>query len=155
LESIVSEQPAPLKIRRDAQFGAAIAAAPFFWGFLLWLYSPVALDPAWPLRAPLTFLSLALLYPIVEELVFRGALQSTLYRYPWARYPLGPISFANLITSLIFAGFHFFYHAPLWAALVFLPSLLFGYFRDKYQGVWPAIVLHVFYNAGYFWLFPP
>ncbi|MEO7557618.1 MAG: JDVT-CTERM system glutamic-type intramembrane protease, partial [Gammaproteobacteria bacterium] len=62
---------------------------------------------------------------------------------------------ANVATTLLFAGFHFFYHAPLWAALVILPSLIFGYFRDRHQRVLPAIVLHVFYNAGYFWLFPP
>ncbi len=140
---------------RDAQFGAALAAAPFFWWILLWWNSPVALNPAWPLHMPLLFLLLALVYPVVEELVFRGALQGTLYRQRWGSRRLGPISTANFFTSLLFAGFHFFYHAPLWAALVFLPSLLFGYFRDKYQRVLPAIILHVLYNAGYFWLFPP
>jgi uncharacterized protein len=140
---------------RDGQFGAAIVAAFFFWGILLWWNSPVALDLAWPLHAPLTFLLAALAYPAAEELVFRGALQSTLFRQPWGSRSLGPVTLANLITSMAFAGFHFFYHAPLWAALVMLPALIFGYFRDKYQRVLPAVILHVFYNTGYFWLFTP
>lgn len=144
-----------LKMWRDGQFWAAIAAAPFFWLILLWWNSPVALDMAWPFHAPLVFLLVVFVYPVVEELVFRGALQGILLRQPWGSSSLGPVTMANLITSLAFAGFHFFYHAPLWAALVLLPALIFGYFRDKYQRVLPAIVLHVFYNTGYFWLFPP
>jgi membrane protease YdiL (CAAX protease family) len=35
---------------------------------------------------------------------------------------------------------------------VLLPSLLYGYFRDRHGSVYPAIALHVFYNAGYFLL---
>jgi membrane protease YdiL (CAAX protease family) len=36
---------------------------------------------------------------------------------------------------------------------VFLPSLIFGYFRDRYDQLHASIVLHVFYNAGYIWIF--
>jgi membrane protease YdiL (CAAX protease family) len=122
---------------------------------LWWWNGPLALSLAWPLHTPMIFLLVALIYPVLEELVFRGALQGALYRQPWGRRSLGQVSLANLLTSLVFAGFHLFYHAPLWAALVLFPSLIFGYFRDRYQSVVPAIVLHVFYNAGYFWLFPP
>ena len=32
-----------------------------------------------------------------------------------------------------------------------LPSLLFGYFKDRYRSLTIPIILHVFYNAGYFW----
>ena len=60
---------------------------------------------------------------------------------------------ANLLTSLVFAGMHFFYHLPLWAAAVFIPSLVFGYFKDKYLSLGPPILLHVYYNSGYYWLF--
>ncbi len=122
---------------------------------LLWWDSPVTLDLAWPLSTPLTFLIVVLLYPIIEELVFRGALQEALYRRYWGSQRVGPVSIANLLTSLVFAGFHFFYHTPIWAVLVLLPSFIFGHFRDRYQHVMPSIILHVFYNAGYFWLFPP
>ena len=53
---------------------------------------------------------------------------------------------------LVFTALHFVNHPPPWAAAVLLPSLLFGYFRDRHGSVLPAIVLHVFYNAGYFLL---
>ena len=31
-----------------------------------------------------------------------------------------------------------------------VPGLVFGYFRERYNALWPAIVLHVWYNAGFF-----
>jgi membrane protease YdiL (CAAX protease family) len=36
---------------------------------------------------------------------------------------------------------------------VFFPSLVFGLFKDRTQRLLAPILLHVFYNAGYFWLF--
>ena len=59
------------------------------------------------------------------------------------------------LISLVFTGLHFIYHPPLWAASVLLPSLVFGYFKDRYRTLTTPIILHVFYNAGYFWLFAP
>jgi membrane protease YdiL (CAAX protease family) len=38
---------------------------------------------------------------------------------------------------------------------VFAPSLVFGYFRERYGSIAPGAVLHVFYNAGYFLLVAP
>lgn len=142
------------KLWRDSHFGAALMAAPLFWAGLWFIYPP-QFDALWPLYAPLQFLLLALIYPVLEEMVFRGMLQGTLYQQPWGRTSLGPVSIANLLASLVFTAFHFIYHAPLWAALVLGPSLLFGYFRDRYHSVLAPIILHVFYNAGYFWLFKP
>ena len=104
---------------------------------------------------PLPFLLAALAYPVLEEIVFRGLLQGTLYACPFGRKRLGPLSWANLLASFAFTGFHFFYHSPLWAVAVIFPSLVFGYFRDKYQSLLPPIILHVFYNTGFFWLFKP
>lgn len=51
--------------------------------------------------------------------------------------------------SLQFSALHFIGHPPLWAAGVLLPSLLYGFFRDRHDSVLPPIALHVFYNAGY------
>jgi uncharacterized protein len=39
-----------------------------------------------------------------------------------------------------------------WAAAVLLPAFLFGIMRDRYGSVYPAIILHMFYHTGYFWL---
>lgn len=121
---------------------------------MLFIYQP-PLDPLWPFYEPWKYLLLAVVYPVLEELAFRGALQGSLYHSQWGRAAMGPLTHANLLTSLLFACFHFIAHPALWAILVIFPSLLFGYFRDKYQSVLPAILLHVFYNMGYFWLFRP
>jgi membrane protease YdiL (CAAX protease family) len=36
-----------------------------------------------------------------------------------------------------------------WAILVFAPSLVYGFFRDRYNNLYPSIVLHSTYNAGF------
>lgn len=137
---------------RDRQFLVALFAGPLFWTAWSLIAAP-AFDPCWPLREPVRFLLPALVYPLIEELAFRGLLQEWLYQKPWGARRSGPISRANWLTTLAFALVHLLYHEPLWAAAVVFPSLVFGYFRDRYQSIAPAIVLHVFYNAGYFWLF--
>jgi len=110
---------------------------------------------SWVLYQPLLFLQIAFVYPILEELVFRGLLQGRMGKYPMGHRRLGFISVANIITSLLFVLFHLLSHSTLWAIAVFIPSIIFGYFRDKYGSVKPTIILHIFYNVGYFLLFPP
>ncbi len=136
---------------RDHTFWAALAAALCFWAGLSLISSP-SLDLTWPYVRPLAFLLPAVVYPILEEIVFRGAVQDFFHKR-LRPMPLGPLSVANLATSLLFTAFHFLYHAPPWAIVVFIPSLIFGYFKDKYQRLLPPIVLHIFYNTGYYWLF--
>lgn len=139
---------------RDPQFIAVLLAGPAFWA-LLWIYLTPRFEGLWPLRSPTAFLLPALVYPVLEELVFRGLLQRALWSRSWGRKATLGISLANVETSLVFTLLHFIYHPLLWAASVFAPSLVFGYFRDRYQRVLPAVVLHVFYNAGFFWLIAP
>jgi membrane protease YdiL (CAAX protease family) len=138
---------------RDRLFLAALLVGIVTWLILYFLQQPIV-QWNWPLVRPWQFLSLVLLYPIVEEIAFRGLLQELLRDYV-SRRSLGPLTIANLLTSVLFAGLHFIYHAPLWAALVFFPSLVFGFFKDRTNHLLAPIILHVFYNAGYFWLFSP
>ena len=35
-------------------------------------------------------------------------------------------------------------------AIIFFPSLVFGELRDRYQRTLPAILLHSFYNLGFY-----
>ena len=93
-----------------------------------------------------------MVYPVLEEIVFRGLLQELVHDYISPRC-FGPLSVANLLTSLLFTAMHFLYHAPLWAALVFLPSLVFGFFKDRTGRLIAPILLHGFYNAGFLLLF--
>ncbi len=124
--------------------------------FLFWIgwfaYTRPGLDWFWPIERPLGFLIPAVVYPILEELVFRGFVQELLMKFSKGKR-IGLLSLANVVTSILFAAMHLIYHAVLWAVAVFIPSLLFGYFKDKYQSVVPPIVLHVFYNCGYYWVF--
>jgi len=139
-------------IRRDPWFWLALGVAPLILLlFRLAGQSPAPLD--WPLRQPGRFLGLVLLWPVLEEVVFRGALQPSLSASAWGRLSRKGFSAANGVTSLIFAGAHLFSHPPLWALSVFFPSLLFGYFRDRHDSLLSPIILHVGYNLGYYWLF--
>lgn len=91
--------------------------------------------------------------PVLEEIVFRGGLQTWLQQRRVLQYRLGAISLANVLTSLLFAGMHLFRQAPLWAALTFLPSLIFGWAKERHQTLLSPILLHMCYNAGFICLF--
>lgn len=131
---------------RDGQFYLALlAAAPVL--LTLALLQPSS-HPGWP--SAWTLLQLALLYPIVEEVLFRALLQEAIA----ARHPgyLGPLSHANLATSVLFVLAHLPSHPLAWALAVFFPSLVFGHFRERYHHLLPHSLLHVLYNSGYFLL---
>ena len=140
------------QVWKDPQFGAAIAVAPFFW-VVFRLLGTTPFGFSFPLQAPLDFFMPALIYPVLEEMVFRGLIQENLYRLPWGCRRAGPVSAANFATSVLFALGHWLVHSPLRAIGVFFPALIFGYFRDRYGRIVPSIVLHVFYNTGYMLLF--
>lgn len=110
-----------------------------------------------PLRkgasAPVTSVLIILIYPVLEEYVFRGGIQTALFQRTNLCRSIAGISAANIITSILFATAHLINQPPLWAALVFLPSLVFGWMRDRYRHIHACIVLHVTYNAGFFLLF--
>ncbi len=107
-------------------------------GALAWLVPEQSQGMAWTM-----LLSKAAL----EECAFRYGLQGWLRDYAWCRYiPLPGISMANVLTSLVFTGAHFISHPPVWAAAVFVPSLIFGWAWDRYRNIMAPILLHFFYN---------
>jgi membrane protease YdiL (CAAX protease family) len=84
---------------------------------------------------------------VAEEIVFRGALQPGLAR-AFARHDaIAPwLSASNVATSIVFAAAHLWRHPPL-AALAVLPvSLLYGLARERSGRLWPAALLHVYFN---------
>ncbi|GEA52228.1 hypothetical protein VIN01S_30320 [Vibrio inusitatus NBRC 102082] len=91
-----------------------------------------------------------LITPLIEELLFRGILQGRLLKLNWGSQHLFGFTVANSSSSIVFTGFHFISHDPIWALSVLIPSLLFGYFRDRHNSVYPSIALHMFFNAVYF-----
>jgi len=88
--------------------------------------------------------------PLLEELLFRGVVQGWLREAAWgARKALG-LSSANWVTSLVFVVAHLSAQPLAWAVAVFVPSLLFGHFRDRYNSLLPAALLHIAWNAAFF-----
>ena len=138
-------------LREDPLFPAAVLAGPVVW-FLLYLLIRPELDWTWPLHHPGRFLWPVLFFPVVEEILFRGLVQELVRDY-FSTARLGPLTVANIVTSLLFAGLHFIYQPPLWAALVFIPSLVFGHFKDRSGKLTAPIILHMFYNFGFLWVF--
>jgi len=132
----------------DKGFYAALAAGPLVWLVVALLWPRVESSP---LTVKL-FLIAVLVYPVLEEIVFRGALQGWLLGFPrFSRYLVAPLTGANLITSVVFTLFHFINHHPLMASLVFFPSLVFGWARDRFGNLVAPVILHAFYNAGFLW----
>ncbi|CAC9434252.1 hypothetical protein [uncultured Gammaproteobacteria bacterium] len=81
-------------------------------------------------------------HPIIEELVFRGLIQD--YLHTKFTNTVAQLSLANILTTILFVLLHLIYHPILWALAVFVPSLIFGYFKDRFGCVLPAIILHIF-----------
>ena len=130
----------------DGRFLLALVAAPLTLLLMTWLW------PAWSAGIRLDarlVLSMVLWQPLLEEMLFRGLVQGRQSAKCWGRRRIAHLSAANCVTTLLFALAHLIHHAPLWAAAVIAPSLVFGYFRDRYGRVFPAILLHAFYNGCY------
>jgi len=132
---------ATLPAWRDMRLAAALVAAAPVW----WLLAPHVGAARWDSASSLA--ATVLLYPVLEELCFRGLLQGWLLQRLGGTMHAG-ISAANLITSLAFAAAHLHAQPPAWAMATLLPSLVFGWVRERYGRVLPAIALHVYYNAG-------
>lgn len=85
----------------------------------------------------LTLLSLAVLTPLFEELVFRVLLLGGLTRH------IG-FAWANVCQALLFAGVHF--DPPRFAFYVAL-ALMAGWLVRRYRAIWPAVLLHALVNG--------
>lgn len=132
---------------RDIQLLVVLSGA-FLTGIALWSVLPHGFA-ADVFHSPLALLNVLLLYPLVEEWLFRGVIQPALLsRPPLAIRNLG-ISRANLITSLLFVGLHLVNHSPGWALAVLAPSLVLGHIRERYDNLLAPILLHIFFNIIY------
>ncbi len=135
---------------RDFVFLLLLALGPMVWlaiiGFLA--FQPLPWHAIW---SP-AFLSVALWQPLVEELLFRGIIQGHVLQSIGRQKTWIGLSIPNVLTSLLFALAHLASHSLSWSLLVFVPSLCFGFVRDRFESVYPSIALHAFYNTGYFLL---
>jgi membrane protease YdiL (CAAX protease family) len=93
----------------------------------------------------LTFVSLVVLPPIVEETAFRGLIFTGL------RSRINLV-WATLLTSAMFASLHLEFGSGkplLWVAAIdtFTLSLVLCYLREKTNSLWPGILLHALKNS--------
>jgi len=93
-----------------------------------------------------------LLQPLLEELVFRGILQGQALQLTTSRGQprrLGPLTLANVLVTIGFVLLHLRAQPLGWALAVAIPSLVFGHLRERMGSVWPAVLVHAVYNAGF------
>ena len=137
--------PAPVAALGDIHFWL-IVAANLLVGVALWLFMPTGFAVA-PSASLWSIASFVVLWPVVEELLFRGVIQRELLRVPALSTRCAGISGANILASILFAGLHLVNHPPLWAAAVLVPSLALGYTLERYQRLLIPVLLHGLFNA--------
>jgi membrane protease YdiL (CAAX protease family) len=96
--------------------------------------------------------SFVVVQPLLEELVFRGILQGQALRLTTRQgvaRRLGPVTLANVLVSVAFVALHLRAQPLAWALPVFVPSLVLGHLRERMGSVWPAVLVHAIYNAGF------
>jgi len=82
----------------------------------------------------------ATLVPLLEEILFRGALYRSL------REQVGPAK-AAFLSALVFAACH---RSPAGFGPIFVLALLLAYAYEKTGSLWAAVLLHSFFNATSF-----
>lgn len=128
----------------DGNLMAALAVA-----LPVWLLMAATLSHAMHVPGtPWAWLSLLAVQPLLEECVFRGALQSPLLRLGADR-KLGPVTLANLLVTTLFVVTHLLHQPWAWALAVAGPSLVFGHLRERLDSIWPAVLTHAYYNLGF------
>jgi membrane protease YdiL (CAAX protease family) len=91
-------------------------------------------------------ISIVIWQPFIEELMFRGIIQSSIKARACSGDFLPGISYSNVFASLLFVILHLITTSSYWALTLFVPSVVYGYFRDRFDSVIPSMVLHGFYN---------
>jgi uncharacterized protein len=140
--------PVRLPLMRDPLVLLSLTGGPVFWLLLSLLgqAEPLPPDQLWSFP----FFSVSVVQPVLEEVLFRGLIQGLCLQSAWGAQRTAGLSYANLLTSSLFALAHLAAHPVGWAMAVIAPSLLFGWWRERSRSVVPPILLHSFYNVGYF-----
>lgn len=135
---------------KDSYFVGAVLAAVAYWTTLSVASAGSSRTGA---EAGLNvFLWIVLWQPVFEELLFRGVLQGLLLEETGGRLFCRPFTLANLLASVAFALAHLPAHPFLWTGGILVVSLTLGYLRDRLGSLYPPVLLHIYYNGGYFLL---
>jgi membrane protease YdiL (CAAX protease family) len=132
----------------DAHLVLAVLLAVPVWAAIGLFFGPAMYVPSgWT-----AWVSFVLVYPVVEELLFRGVLQGEALRLTTRdgrSLRAGPVTWANVLVTLVFVAMHLLAQPLIWALAVIVPSLVFGHLRERFASVWPAVLVHAVYNAGF------
>ena len=112
----------------------------------MWALAAVLTVLVGVMPAPAPLLTLLLIAPVAEEVVFRSGLQETLLQRLNGRRPAGALA-ANVLTAVAFAGVHLALRPGLLAGLTVLPALLVGWAYQRQRRLAPCIALHALFNA--------
>ena len=96
------------------------------------------LKPENPFSFALLIITIVIIAPIGEELLFRGFLQKSLEK-AW-----NDVTRAILFSSLFFAVIHF---NPFWIIQIYFLGVLLGFLAWKTNSIIPCIIFHVIINA--------
>lgn len=96
------------------------------------------LKPEDPLSLILLIITIVIVAPIGEELLFRGYLQKNLENL-WK-----DVTRAILFSSLFFAIIHF---NPFWIIQIYFLGVLLGYLAWKTNSIIPCIIFHIIING--------
>lgn len=139
------------RFRQIALWGAGVG---LILGAIVTTIKTLTHQPLFQFTVAWSFVNAVLLSPIIEEIVFRGALMESLKtRYSFIR--------ANLITGILFLCIHmpgWFFQgrlgeklmSPTGAIPIFALGLLFGYVAHKSKSVAASAVTHTLCNLCYF-----
>ena len=125
--------------------------APVVWSGIVWIFG-FGLDFDSFARASFRTVAILLIFPVLEEIVFRGLIQDYLSNKTtdWDSF-LG-ITWANWLTTLLFCVTHLVTRSMLVASLVIVPSLLLGALRDRGFSIKALAAIHLYWNGGVYLL---
>jgi membrane protease YdiL (CAAX protease family) len=135
----------------------ALIGALFLW-LALALLVGINPDLSWVPNNFGLFFAVCFLSPVLEEYVFRGLVYDYVERrsqWVWPANSVLKISISNLVSSFLFVMLHGILRGSSAALLVIVPSLYLGMLRRETSGLGPCILVHGFWNLGWFSLFPP
>lgn len=87
-------------------------------------------------------------YPLLEEYFFRGFVQKKLKEVMTGKIFI--ITYANILTSLLFMLIHLIFSLSISSMLVFIPSIMLGCLYDSYGRIYIPIVFHSLFNLNVF-----
>ena len=135
-------------ISRSRAFLVSLGMALPVWVTVFFTTSAGWLIPELPSKIS-SWLWLVLVFPVAEELAFRGFLMGVLGKYLPTR-GFGFVTRNNLFTSVLFSIAHAFARSLALGLLVYIPSLWLGWVREKTSSVFLCVAIHVTWNLGFF-----